>query len=383
MRISSVMFGLIVSSSAIYHSGVSAQSIGYLGCFAHTNQLLNQYDPYNAAHYDINGWSGYQTSVSVPLSANPGDVLLTLTKQVLPDLLGLQDNQKAAAAYIPLVDCQAGAQEIFRPAGQQSPTDSTVYTFPGAPNIGVRVYYPNLGTGTAGEIVNTAGATGSRPSANGIGLYMLYFPVGQAKIEYILLSQNWTNGAPSTGAQTITNGIVAQSTVGGWGAGRLLRYTVPAITFTPEPCHFAANTVTDYTLQPVESSSFTALHQKLSPLKFDLRMQCNSSRPSPKVTFNGTPHSSNTPGLINNDLPPASNPAQGVAILLEHVPSSGSKVPVNLSGGTPITNLGTPSNCGTNCSEWTLGLEASYYNTSTTITPGNVRGRVSVTVEHM
>ncbi|MGG4606499.1 fimbrial protein [Paenalcaligenes sp. Me131] len=309
-------------------------------------------------------------NIPVPVDAEIGSVIYRLTAWVTPDLQSMVNNQKAAAAYIPLANCPSGVQERFMPTG--TPVSYDVFR-QNLNTIGVRTYYPHVGSGQPGMIINTSTGTYN----------MLYFPFGQAVVEFVLLNQNW--GASTSQTLNFPSNRIATTTVSGWGADELLRYEIASsLRFVPEPCQFVTATTMTQTLNPVDAALFTTVGTKLEPKQFSLRMQCNSSRPKPKVTFTATAENATLPGVLKNQA--TSNSASGVGILLEHIPPSGSPTPVPLNNSSGVTTLVNNGSCGGStsyCVESQINLQASYYSTAATVTPGTVLSRVTVTVEHM
>ncbi|MGG4775952.1 fimbrial protein [Paenalcaligenes sp. Me52] len=371
MRIISAALAMALGSCILYAPHVAAQST-IAGCDIHTNQLPNKYDPYDSSHYRIILSGGWSTNVSVPIDAAIGSTIHRITAWVSPDLNSIASNQKYAARFIPLANCPAGVQERFMPTGTQVSYDVFRHNLS---TIGVRTYYPYVNATSAqpGMTVNISTAQYN----------MLYFPFGQAVVEFVLLNQNW--GASSSQLLNFPANRVATTTVAGWGADQLLRYEVPSsIRFTPEPCKFVTDKNMTQDLNPVDSSLFTSVGTTLEPKRFSLRMQCNSTRPKPKVTFSGTAESATLPGVLKNQA--TTNPASGVGILLEHIPPNGSPTPVPLGSSSGVTTLVNNGSCGGNtsfCEESQINLQASYYSTAATVTPGTVLSRVTVTVEHM
>lgn len=369
MRITSAAFGLILCSSMLYAPHAAAQKIA--GCDIHTNQYPSRYDPYLPDHYKITSWSNWNSNITVPMDATPGTVIQRITAWVLPNIEAMSADQKAAAAYIPLANCPAGVQELFQPTG--TPYYGDIFRH-NLSTIGVRTYYPYITATSArsGVVINTS-----------TGQYnMLYFPYGQAVIEFVLLDQNW--GSNPYHILSFPGNRVASTTVAGWGVNQMLRYEVPSgIVFSPEPCKFVTDNTMTQVLNPVDATLFTTVGTKLGTKQFNLRMQCNSSRPKPKVTFSGTIENATLPGVLKNEA--TAGAAAGVGILLEHTPPGGSPTPVPIGSSSGVTNLVNNGSCGAStsyCEESQINLQASYYSTAATVTPGAVLSRVTVTVEH-
>ncbi|MGO3891565.1 MAG: fimbrial protein [Paenalcaligenes sp.] len=370
MRIIPSLLGLVVSSCMLYTPPAVAAK--WAGCDINDGQSSN-YDAYVPNNYWIMAWSGFSSTVSVPITAKPGDILASWSGPLLPDLQGMQNNQKAAARYIALGNCPNGVVETFTPTGQLGSFNSYIHNLA---NVGVRSYYP---------LRNTPGIH-QQTSSSTTRYSLLYFPPGRPAVQLVLLSQAWTSSSPVLVFSE--GGYIARTTVQGWGGDLLLRYYSPqSVTFIPEPCHFTSAKTMDILLDPVDGGRFTSVGTKLETKQFQMTMRCNDYRPKPKVTFRGAADPSNVPGLMRNDA--AGTPAQGVSVLLEHIPTGGgTPQPVNLAGTTSLASttmrsVTCPENVGAHCKDWTLDLQASYYNTSTSVVPGAVRGRVEVTVEHM
>lgn len=370
MRISPAYYGaLILGSSLLYSAAAFAQPSG-----CNFNSGRPNYLPYESSLLNIQSWIGWESQVTVPSNAAVGSVIKTFVHYGLPNLENM--SQKDAARYIALANCSAGRIETFKLVG--FPTNIwNVYRKGPNDNIGYRVTYP--GWGSSSSFTFTSGGQGTTTVPNGRSLYMLYPPPGTMYIEFILLSHTW----PASRAVSVS-GLVADTDVDGWGSGTLLRYNVPfPITFVPEPCYFTSSTVINLNLDPVDAERFTgvgtALNHKDVPL---MRMRCSGVSAQPKISINGIADTSGTPGVLKNLA--TNSPATGVGILLEHKPPSIQPYPADLSGGTQVPSVGlvNDGSCGSNCTNWSLPMRASYYSTSSTVVSGAVSARVTVDVTY-
>lgn len=369
MRISPAYYGaLILGSSLLYSAAAFAQPSG-----CNYNSGRTNYLPYESSLLNIQSWVGWTSQVIVPSNAAVGSVIKTLTYYGLPNLENM--SQKDAARYIALANCPAGKRETFKLLGYQTSTWN-VYRQGPNDNIGYRVTYP--GWPTAPSLTFTSGGQGTTPVPNGRPLYMLYPPPGTMTIEFILLNHTW----PASRSVSIS-GLVADTDVDGWGSGTLLRYNVFPITFIPEPCYFTSSTVINLNLDPVDAERFTgvgtALNHKDVPL---MRMRCSNVSAQPKISIRGDADNSGTPGVLKNLA--TNSPATGVGILLEHNPPSIQPYAADLSGGTqtPSVGLVNDGSCGSNCTNWSLPMRASYYSTASTVVSGAVSARVTVDVTY-
>ena len=380
MRITSAYFGALALGSSLLFS--TAAFAAPSGCNDNNGGTSGSYAPYNPALLNVtfmNGWPLGGT-VQVPANTTPGTVLLTMEHNSFPNLDSL--SQYEAAKYIAYANCTAGRVENFRVQGLGT-NFSGVYRMNSTDNIGYRVNYPgwpaipqNTLSFTAG--VGNPGTTAYPGPGAGVNRFMLYPPVGTMRVEYVLLDTTW----PATRQVTIS-GTLARVDVDGVGAGQLLRYNPFAIKFIPEPCYFTSNKVINVTLNPVDSDQFTGTGTKIGTAQVPLlQMRCSDTNITPKVKITGTSDDSNTPGVLKNLAP--TDPASGVGIMLEHNPAGTTPFPVDLYGGTATSALGLVEigSCGSNCKDWSLPLQASYYSTSDTVVSGLVQGQATVEVQY-
>lgn len=355
-----------VGICVVYSSSAMAQSCVY-------NTGTSEYDAYQPDYYDIQ-MTSTQSTVAVPLSANVGDVVLTLTGKFLIDPRpALQANIKTGARYVPIANCPGGSTEEFRMANNLVAGYSDVYAT-NVSNIGYRAYYP--GRSTPGNYLQTSNANDGKGNS-------MYFPAGQTKVEFILLSGNWS------GTRAVSFPIDMAYTAFNGGAGyrnSLLRYRLmSAVTFVPEPCQFTTNTDMRVELSPVIAEDLPQqVGASYQGKDFSMTFNCPRGVTPPKVSFQGTRDASNLPGVLANDTT-LSQGAQNVSVLLEHVsPGSSTSAPVDLGGVVKITDLTDLGTCsGANCQSWKLDMKASYIRTtSSTIVPGQISTRAQVTVEH-
>lgn len=371
MRINSAYFrALALGSSLLFSTTAFAQVSG-----CNTNNGRPNYDAYNPALTEVLGWTGWSgANITVSSSARVGDVLATFTHAGMPDLESM--TQKAAARYIAYANCRPGIVETFATIGVTAPELSNVTKQVSNHNIGYRVTYPRWPT--ANRLAFTSGGQGTTNIPNGVNLYMLYPPPGQAKIEFILLSHNW----PASRSVTI-QGTLAESDVAGVTSPKLFRYSVWPVTFIPEACYFTSTKVINLALDPVDSEQFTgsgvSRNAKDIPL---MQMRCSNVTAQPKISVRGTADASGVPGVLKNLA--TNSPATGVGILLEHTPPSIQPFAADLSGGAQTGSLGLvdAGSCGSGCRNWSLPMRASYYSTASTVTAGAVSARVTVDVTY-
>lgn len=363
---------LIVGSCLLYSASTFAQRNR---CNLNTGQS-NNYAKYEPSLTEIKSWTGWRPQITVPSSAQVGEVLATFTHRGTPNL-DPNGNQFANAAYVAYANCPPGRVETFRMLGNPS-TMGGVYRLRNSDNIGYRVYYPNYPTAPMLRFTSGGQGTIPRPGSSE-QQYMLVPPPGDAKIEFILLSHNW----PTSRSVTIS-GLVAESDMDGSTSPKLYRYNVDwPITFIPEPCRFTTGKVLSLSLDPVDAEQFTAVGQARNTKNLPpIQMECSGVSAQPKVQVKGAADNSGTPGVLKNQS--TSSAATGVGILLEHNPPSISPYAADLSGGTNEPSLGLVNigSCGSGCTKWDLPMRASYYSTAPTVTAGAVSARVTIDVTY-
>lgn len=371
MRINSAYYRMLTLGSSLLFSTTALADVS--GC--NTNNGRPNYDAYNPNLTEITGWTGWSSAnIVVPSSARVGDVVATFTHTGMPRLENM--NQKAAARYIAYANCRPGIVETFATIGVNATEMSNVTKQAANHNIGYRVTYP--GWPAANRLSFTSGGQGTTTVPNGVSLYMLYPPPGQARIDFILLSHNW----PASRSVSI-QGTLAESDAGGSTSPKLFRYTVWPVTFIPEACYFTSSKIINLALDPVDSEQFTgsgvARNHKDIPL---MQMRCSNVSSQPKISVRGTADPSGVPGVLKNQA--TNSPATGVGILLEHTPPSLQPFAADLSGGSQVGSLGlvNAGSCGSGCTNWNLPMRASYYSTSSTVTAGAVSARVTVDVTY-
>lgn len=379
MRITSAYFGALALGSSLLFS--TAAFAAPSGCYDNNGGNSGSYAPYNSNLLNITFLNGWPTggTFKVPANATPGTVLLTMQHNSFPNLDSL--SQYEAAKYIAYANCTPGRVENFRVQGIATSFPG-VYHMNGTDNIGYRVNYPGWPAVPQNTLSFTAGVgnqgTTAYPGGGGANLFMLYPPVGTMTVEYVLLSNTW----PASRQVTIS-GTLARVDVDGVGASDLLRYNPFPVTFIPEPCYFTSNRIINVTLNPVDSDQFTGTGTTIGTAQVPLlQMRCSDTSVTPKIKITGTSDGSNTPGVLKNLAPV--DPAVGVAILLEHNPGNTTAFPVDLNGNTTTSEPGLVDggSCGSNCRDWSLPLQASYYSTSDTVVSGQVQGQATVEVQY-
>lgn len=380
MRITSAYFGALALGSSLLFS--TAAFAAPSGCYDNNGGNSGNFAAYNPSLLNITFMNGWPLGgvVNVPATATPGTVLLTMEHNSFPNLDSL--SQYEASKYIAYANCTPGRVENFRVQGLVTGLDG-VYRMNGTDNIGYRVNYPGWPAVPQNTLSFTAGVgnqgTTAYPGGGGANLFMLYPPVGTMRVEYVLLDTTW----PAARQVTIS-GTLARVDVDGVGAGQLLRYNPFPVTFRPEPCYFTSNRVINVTLNPVDSDQFTGTGTTIGTAQVPLlQMRCSDANATPKIKITGTSDDSNTPGVLKN-LAPAGDRANGVAILLEHNPGNTTAFPVDLHGNTTTSAPGLVDGgtCGSNCRNWSLPLQASYYSTTDTIESGKVQAQATVEVQY-
>lgn len=379
MRITSAYFGALALGSSLLFSTTAFAAPS--GCNDNNGGSSGNYMPYNPSLLNItfpNGWPN--GTVVVPANTPPGTVLLTMEHNSFPSMDSMSEYE--AAKYVAYANCTAGRTENFRVQGLAT-SYAGVYRMNSTDNIGYRVNYPGWSSVPQDTLsfiagVGNQGTTPYPGPGAGVDRYMLYPPVGTMRVEYVLLSTTW----PASRQVTIS-GTLARVDVDGVGAGQLLRYNPLPVKFIPEPCYFTSNKVINVALDPEDSDRFTGTGTKIGTKDIPLlQMRCSDTSITPKVKITGTQDPSNTPGVLKNIA--SSSPASGVAIILEHTPPSTQPFPVDLSGGTQTSAQGLvdAGTCGSNCKNWNLPLQASYYSTNDTVTGGLVQAQATVEVQY-